>query len=135
VARGWGGRKVPRTVSRLVLDFKPSSEAGRLPPMKIQISDHLILPFGTARKFDLQRIKLSSVAANGIYLSSDIPCIYINVAQKKPLTMQDYGVFITGEHGPEPYEQDVSVGLDFIHELIKKSMPAAITTKYEVKIS
>lgn len=100
--------------------------------MKIEIRDHLILPFGTARKFDLQRIKLSSVAANGIYLSSDIPCVYINVVQKKPLTMQDYGVFITGERGPKPYEQDVSVRLDFIHELIKESMTVAITTKYEV---
>jgi hypothetical protein len=101
--------------------------------MRIEIRDHLILPFGKARKSDLQKIRLSSVAANGIYLSSDIPCLYINVAAKKPLTMQDYDIFIMGEHGPEPYEEDVITGLDFIHTLIQQSMPAETTTKYEVK--
>lgn len=100
--------------------------------MRIQIRDHLILPFGTARKFDLQRIKLSSVAANGIYLNSDIPCVYINVAAKEPLTMEDFDIFILGERGHElEQDEDVTVGLDYIHRLILKHMPPDTTTKYE----
>jgi hypothetical protein len=32
-------------------------------PNRIRIPDHLILPFGTARKFDIDKIKLSSADA------------------------------------------------------------------------
>jgi hypothetical protein len=99
-------------------------------PRSIEIADHLILPFGTARKSDLQRIKLSSVAANGIYFSADVPCIYINVAKKQPLTMADfYSVF--GSSEPEPDGGDVPAALDYIHDLIRKYMPAETTTRYE----
>jgi hypothetical protein len=59
-------------------------------PRSIEITDHLILPFGRARKDDLERIKLSAVAANGIYLTIDVPCVYINVAKKEPLTISDF---------------------------------------------
>jgi hypothetical protein len=107
-------------------------QSGKGKAMRIQIRDHLILPFGTARKFDLQRIKLSSVAANGIYLNSDIPCVYINVAAKEPLTMEDFDIFILGERGHElEQDEDVTVGLDYIHRLILKHMPPDTTTKYE----
>ncbi len=44
----------------------------------IHVPDHLILPFGTATKSDIQRIVLSSVAANGIYLTADVPVVYID---------------------------------------------------------
>jgi hypothetical protein len=56
----------------------------------IEITDHLILPFGIAKKFDLQKITLAAVAANEIYLRADIPCVYINVAEKKPLRLLDF---------------------------------------------
>ena len=59
-------------------------------PRSIEITDHLILPFGRARKDDLERIKLSAVAANGIYLTIDVPFVYINVAKKEPLTISDF---------------------------------------------
>jgi hypothetical protein len=100
-------------------------------PTRIEISDHLILPFGTARKFDLQKIRLSSVAANGIYFRSEIPCVYINVAEKKPLTMQEYDRVFGTDNGPEPHDKDVTEGLDFIQRLVTEYMPPETTTRYE----
>jgi hypothetical protein len=100
-------------------------------PTRIEIRDHLILPFGTARKFDLQKIRLSSVAANGIYLRSEIPCVYINVAEKKPLTMQEYDRVFGTNNGPEPHDKDVAEGLDFIQRLVTQYMPSETTTRYE----
>lgn len=60
-------------------------------PERFHIPDHLVFPFGTAQKFALARIKLSSVAGNGIYFTSDIPCVYIERTKKKPLRPWDYG--------------------------------------------
>ncbi len=100
-------------------------------PTRIEISDHLILPFGTARKFDLQRIKLSSVAANGIYLRSDIPCVYINVAKKEPLTLWDFHSVFGTDNGPEPYDKDIPTGLAFINKLVRQYMPTETTTGHE----
>jgi hypothetical protein len=98
-------------------------------PGKIRIANHLILPFGTARKFDLNRIKLSSVAADGIYFTSDIPCIYINRAQQRPLTINDWRtVFGFGPKGPKT--EDVVVALDFICNLVKSYIPEP--TKYQI---
>ena len=46
--------------------------------------------------------------------------------------MLDYRVLVMREPGPEPWEEPVSIGLDYIHKLIGKNMPAETTTKYEV---
>jgi hypothetical protein len=73
-------------------------------PTNIEIRNHLILPFGTARKFDLQKIRLSAVAANGIYLRSDIPCVYINVGDKSPLTMAEFGTVFETNHDPDDWD-------------------------------
>jgi hypothetical protein len=98
-------------------------------PRSIEITDHLILPFGRAHKYDLQRIKLSAVAANGIYLSGDVPCVYIDVAKKEPLTISDY-YRVLGDSFPDPDGGDLPAALDFIHGLVLKHMPAD-TTQYE----
>jgi hypothetical protein len=94
-------------------------------PKKIHIPNHLILPFGTARKFDLNRIRLSSVAANGIYFTTDVPCIYINRSQKKPLTMNDWRS-LTVETSPMPPQgspENVDDTLDFVHTVVAGCMP------------
>jgi hypothetical protein len=96
----------------------------------IEITDHLILPFGRATKSDLQKITLAAVAANGIYLRADIPCVYINVAEKKPLRLLDFfSVFGRGQ-GSSPNGDDVMAMLDFIHQIILQHMPTG-TTPYE----
>jgi len=91
----------------------------------IEITDHLILPFGRATKSDLQKITLAAVAANGIYLRADIPCVYINVADKKPLRLLD--VFDVFER-PLNLPTDVTAMLDFMHEIVAQHMPSGTTT-------
>jgi len=91
-------------------------------PNKIHIADHLILPFGTARKFDLNRIKLSSVAADGIYFTADVPCIYIDRGRKQPLTINECGsVFGYDEKAPEA--QDVESALEFVRNRVEAFIP------------
>ena len=85
----------------------------------IEITDHLILPFGRAKKFDLQKITLAAVAANGIYLRADIPFVYINVAEKKPLRLLDFfSVFGRGRDS-SPKGDDVTTMPDLNRALEK----------------
>ena len=98
-------------------------------PRSIEITGHLILPFGRAHENDLERIKLSAVAANGIYLTADVPCVYIDVAKKEPLTISDFYTVLGGSD-PEPDGGDLPAALDFIHGRVLKHMPAD-TTAYE----
>jgi len=97
----------------------------------IEIKDHLILPFGTAKKFDLQKITLAAVAANGIYLRADIPCVYINVAERKPLRLLDFFSVFDRGRGSSPKGDDVMAMLDFIHQIIAQHMPTETTTRHE----
>jgi hypothetical protein len=99
-------------------------------PNKIRIADHLILPFGSARKFDIPKITLSAAAANGIYLTADVPCVYIDRAEKRPLTMQDYRVLTDNSHDSKFYRAPVEAGVDYIRKLIEQCMPND-TTIYE----
>ena len=70
------------------------------------------------------------MAANGIYLRADIPCVYINVAEKKPLRLLDFfSVFRRGLSSPEG--DDVMAMLDFMHQIIAQHMPIDTTTRYE----
>src|SRR5467141_559424 len=96
----------------------------------IEITDHLILPFGTAKKSDLQKITLAAVAANGIYLRADTPCVYINVAEKKPLRLLDFFSVFRRELS-SPKGDDVLPMLDFMHQIIAQHMPIDTTTRYE----
>ena len=98
-------------------------------PNKIHIANHLILPFGTAKKFDLTRITLCSVAADGIYFTADIPCIYINRGQKKPLTINDWGsVFGHDQKGPNA--KDVNAALEFVCNRVEAHIPDP--TRYQI---
>jgi hypothetical protein len=92
---------------------------------KIHIPNHLILPFGTARKFDLNKIRLSSVAANGIYFTTDVPCIYINRSQKKPLTINDWQSLTVGKSPKPPKDSPENVGntLNFVRDVVAAYMP------------
>src|ERR1700732_3870844 len=96
----------------------------------IEIKDHLILPFGTAKKFDLQKVTLAAVAANGIYLRADIPCVYINVAERTPLRLLDFFSVVRRELNSQKGD-DVMAMLDFMHQIIAQHMPTETTTRYE----
>jgi hypothetical protein len=56
------------------------------------VPDYLILPFGRAVKADLQRITLSAVSANGLYFSTEVPVIFINKSEERPLCLSDFDV-------------------------------------------
>jgi hypothetical protein len=101
---------------------------------RIHIHDHLILPFGAARKSDLQKIKLTSVAANGIYITSDVPCLYIDKAKKLPLMMSSFRALSFSEnHFPDIDLYDNVIGmLNFIRLLIRNHMPKETTTHFEI---
>jgi hypothetical protein len=92
----------------------------------------LVLPFGKATKNDLPRIKLSSVAANGVYFTSDIPCVYIDKSRKEPLTLYEWAdVLLAGPRTTlkEPGGENISEGLNFILGMIEECMPNP--TQYE----
>jgi hypothetical protein len=109
----------------------PELITGETVPHRIRIPNHLILPFGSARKFDLNKIRLTSVGADGIYFTSDISCVYIDRAAKKPLTMEDY-FDVFGSISPANLKgDDISEGLGFIHELVKACMPEATRHQFD----
>lgn len=56
----------------------------------LHVPDYLILPYGKAVKSDLQRIALSAVSADGLYFSTDVPVIFINKANRKPMCLGDF---------------------------------------------
>jgi hypothetical protein len=101
----------------------------RLGPV-IEIRDHLILPFGTAKKFDLQKVTLAAVAANGIYLRADIPCVYINVREQKPLRLLDF-FSVFDRDRDQPGGEDVVAMLDYMEKIVSRHMPMDTTTRYE----
>lgn len=56
----------------------------------LHVPDHLILPYGRAVKSDLQKITLSAVSADGLYFSTDVPVIFINKANRRPMCLGDF---------------------------------------------
>jgi hypothetical protein len=135
---GLGGKTLPGWAKPPRLGYWEGLPGGRqiTMPTRFHIPDHLILPFGTAQKFDIERIKLSSAGANGIYFTSDIPCVYIDRSKKRPLTLFDFtNVFPITDldlgSAPEECRTNVIAGLDFIHEFIRKFMPSP--TKFDIR--
>jgi len=104
---------------------------GLLMPDRFHIANHLILPFGTAQKFDLNRIKLSSVGGNGIYFTSDIPCVYIDKSKKEPLTLLDYRQVFGNEFPPRESKGNVEKGLEYLQRMVRRFMPNP--TKFEIR--
>jgi hypothetical protein len=99
---------------------------------KIHIPDHLILPFGTATKADIQKIWLSSVAANGIYMTADVPVIYIDKSKKKALRLHNVDDVFPDEdkNAPDFNEGTRDEWITFFRRVIREHMPSP--TRYEV---
>jgi hypothetical protein len=99
---------------------------------RVNIEGHLVLPFGTATKADIGRIRLMCVEATGIHLESDVPVVYINKNDRKPLMLASFedvfAVNPTAFDG-DRLNKDEQYGLDFICGKIKEHNPNM--TKYE----
>jgi hypothetical protein len=59
-------------------------------PFNLHVPDYLILPYGREVKSDLQKIALSAVSADGLYFSTDVPVIFINKANRRPMCLGDF---------------------------------------------
>lgn len=49
------------------------------------LEDHLLLPFGTTKKWELSRIKLQYATSTGIHFVSDVPFVHIDRRAEQPL--------------------------------------------------
>jgi ribosome-interacting GTPase 1 len=80
---------------------------------QIDIDGHLILPFGTATKSDINRIRLARVDAGGIRLESDVPVVYIQKDEKQALRLRNFlKVFPYNHTEIEHLLNDERAGLD-----------------------
>jgi hypothetical protein len=85
------------------------------------VPDYLILPFGRAVKSDLQKIALSAVSADGLYLSTDVPAIFICKSQHKPMCLGDFESHF-GDIPLDSLDNDHSI-LDHMWVTIKSHNP------------
>jgi hypothetical protein len=65
------------------------SKAPQMSLRLIHVPDHLIIPYGSARKYQRDRMRMVSVGARGLYFKTDLPVIYINRAEKRPLRLSE----------------------------------------------
>jgi hypothetical protein len=91
------------------------------------VPDYLILPFGRAVKSDLQKIMLSAVSADGLYFSTNVPVIFIQKSDRKPLSLPEFPNHFQ-KFPKECFENDAAT-LDFIRTTLKSHNPNM--TKYE----
>ena len=89
--------------------------------LRVDIYGHLVLPFGTATKSDISRIRLARVDARGIRLESDVPVVHIRQDEKKALRLVQFAeVFGYKYMELEHLSDDERAGLAFIRDQIKK---------------
>jgi len=105
-------------------------------PKRIEIRDHLLLPFGTKRAkgtriSDLSPIKLSAVAANGIYLSSEIPVVHIDTKKKSALRLNQYESVFGNVSNTGIQQEDIIGALRFMKDGILSCMDSP--TRFETK--
>jgi hypothetical protein len=85
------------------------------------VPDYLILPFGRAKKEDLQRIMLSAVCADGLHFSTDVSVISIRKSEKQPLCLGDFERHF-GPIPPELTDNDPAI-LDHMCAVLKSHSP------------
>ncbi len=98
----------------------PKSSATLRPVL--YIPGYLVLPFGRAVKSDLQKIVLSSVSPDGVYLSTDISVITICKAAQKPLCLGDFERQFGKLPSDVPYDDDVAI-LQYMCTTLKSHNP------------
>lgn len=58
--------------------------------IKIKLDNQLLIPFGSKEKWDINKIRVSSVSDSSTILSSNIPLAHIDRTAKKPLLFRDF---------------------------------------------
>jgi len=103
-----------------------------MPQRLLHIPDHLIVPFGSAKRYQNDRIRMVSVGARGVYFKTDLPVIYINKRMQGRLQLCDIG-----DHMPRTETDFLTVTkvgealdlLDLCEEKIKEFQPSP--TRFE----
>jgi len=96
----------------------------------VDIDGHLVLPFGTATKADIARIRLARVDAQGIRLESEVPVVHIHKSKKEALKLTHFfEVFTYNQEETKHFHGNEPEGLAFIKKAIKQHNPSM--TKYE----
>jgi hypothetical protein len=89
----------------------------------LHVPDYLILPYGRAVKSDLQKISLSAVSADGLYFSTDIPVIFINKANRKPMCLGNFEKHFRDWPTTSHYDDSDQIILDQMCTIIKSHNP------------
>lgn len=99
----------------------------------IRINDHLIIPFGTAKKWDVSNVQLKYATTTGIYLETSVPCVYIDRAKQTPMLCAEARRYLGDEvwDASNADDDDQAGCLSAIQATIKQYMPAP--TQYELK--
>lgn len=91
----------------------------------------MILPFGTAAKWDLDNIKLRYTSTAGLHFQTEVPVVYIDKSQNQPLmACEAYDMF-----GPKTWDgleddDDYEAGLNRLRETVKAYMPESTTQEH-----
>tara|TARA_R110002094_G_scaffold220476_1_gene193252 strand:- start:1290 stop:2111 length:822 start_codon:yes stop_codon:yes gene_type:complete len=56
---------------------------------QVTVSGSLLLPFGSTKKWELDRIRLQYASTSGLHFTSDVPFVHINKRAKRPLYFND----------------------------------------------
>jgi hypothetical protein len=97
----------------------------------LHVPDWLILPYGKAVKSDLQKIALSAVSADGLYFSTDVPVIFINKANRRPMCLGHFDRHIQEWPKNSAYDDDDQTILDHMCSIIKSHNPNPTTYETE----
>ncbi len=89
----------------------------------LHVPDYLILPYGRAVKSDLQKIALSAVSADGLYFSTDVPVIFINKANRRPMCLGDFDRHFRGWPDSSYHDDSDQTILDHMFTIIKSHNP------------
>jgi len=89
---------------------------------RLYLPDYLILLFGHAKKYDLQRVSLSAVSTDGLYFETDVSVILINKTEHKPLCISDFENRI-GVIDASAHQGGDKAILDYMCETLKSHNP------------
>jgi hypothetical protein len=90
--------------------------------LDVHLPNYMILPFGRAVKSDLQKISLSAVSTDGIYVSTNgVPVIIVSKEESKPLRVADFEAHL-GTIDCRALGSDQQI-LDFMCDTLKSHNP------------
>ncbi len=73
--------------------------------MQFQVKDWVVVLYGTAKKWDINAIKLRATTPQGIFFDASCPALMFNRAEKKPFMLTDADEFLTNAGRPAAREE------------------------------